>query len=233
MPECCRRAPLGILGGTFDPVHFGHLRLAQEALEFLGLSGVCWIPAGRPCLRDEPAVTAAHRLAMARLAIDGNAHFTLDAAEVATDQPSYTVLTLERLREETAYGSALPLVLLLGADAFSGLARWHHWERLFDLAHIAVAHRAGRGISPENLPPPLAAAYRRRFCEDCAVLANAPGGAIVQFPITPLDISATAIRALLAAGKSPRYLLPQRVIEYIEQHHFYSENPVDHESEPA
>ena len=132
-------APLGILGGTFDPVHYGHLRLAEQAREQLGLAEVRWIPAGRPAHRGTPRSAPSHRVEMVRLAIAGNPAFHLDDAEAQSSAPSYSVPTLERLRGEL--GARRPLVLLLGAHAFLGLESWHRWRELFNLAHIAVATR--------------------------------------------------------------------------------------------
>lgn len=218
------RGPLGVFGGTFDPVHFGHLRLAEEAVDRLGLAGVRWIPAGRPALRDTPSVAAAERLAMVRLAIAGNPRFSLDPAEVETASPSFTVPTLERLRQDAACGGERPLVLLVGNDAFAGLTAWHRWEHLFELAHVAVAHRPGYPIDVDNLPPTLAGVFRQRSIDDPAGLAKSPSGRIVSFAMTPLDISATRIRGALSKGDSVRYLLPDAVIEYIRQQCFYQEN---------
>ena len=215
-------APLGIFGGTFDPVHLGHLRLAEEAAEHLGLAGVRWIPAGRPAHRGPPSVAAASRLAMVRLAIAGNPRFSLDDAEVASTQPSYTVPTLERLRGEGE--GERPLVLLVGADAFAGLPGWHDWRRLFELAHIAVAHRPGFPIDAAQLPQPLAEIFRERFSPSPAALGSAPAGCIVSFAMTPLAISATQIRALLGEGRSARYLLPDSVLDYIRREHLYCRN---------
>lgn len=216
--------PLGIFGGTFDPLHFGHLRLAEEAIIALSLTGVRWIPAGQPALRDSPQVSAAQRLEMVRLAIAGNPRFELDAAEVEVAQPSYTVPTLERLRQPTVCGAQRPLVLLLGTDAFAGLAGWHRWESLFDLAHIAVAHRPGYPLEAASLSAPLARIYRDRYCANPAALSEAPAGRIASFAMTPLDISATRIRALLSKGHSPRYLLPDALVSYIHEHRLYPEN---------
>lgn len=221
-PDAANRL-LGIFGGTFDPVHFGHLRLAEEAADVLGLGGVRWIPAGQPALRDTPAVGARQRLDMVRLAIAGNPRFELDPAEVDAGQPSYTVPTLERLRRPDACGPDRPLVLLVGNDAFAGMAGWHRWERLFELAHVAVAHRPGYSINPEHLPAALAAVFRQRFCDDAGQLANVPAGHIATFAMTPLDISATRIRSLLSKGLSPRYLMPESVIAHIHDHRFYTE----------
>ena len=122
MPQEADRRPLGIFGGTFDPVHFAHLRLAEEAADALGLAGVRWIPAGRPALREAPRVSAGQRLEMVRLAIAGNPRFVLDEAEVRAAQPSYTVPTLERLRQPALCGAQRPLVLLVGAVAFAGMS---------------------------------------------------------------------------------------------------------------
>jgi nicotinate-nucleotide adenylyltransferase len=221
MPPETRQKPLGIFGGTFDPVHFAHLRLAEEAADVLDLAGVRWIPAGQPLLRDAPHAGPRQRLDMVRRAIDGNPRFELDPAEVDTPGPSYTVSTLERLRRPDACGADRPLVLLVGNDAFAGLAGWRRWQRLFELTHIAVAHRPGYSIDPERLPSELAEAFRSRWREDRAQLADAPAGSIVTFAMTPLDISATRIRALLAAGASPRYLMPESVLAHILEHRLY------------
>lgn len=214
--------PLGVFGGTFDPVHLAHLRLAEEAAEQLNLSAVRWIPAAQPYHRQAPLVSAAHRLAMVELAVADNPRFAVDAAEIASTSPSYSVPTLERLRAEL--GPARPLVLLVGADAFAGLAGWHRWQELFALAHIAVAERPGFAIDPVSLPAPLAAEYRQRRVapgEAAAAIAAAPAGAIVGFAMTQLAISATQVRSLLANGASPRYLLPEEVIAYIRRHFLY------------
>lgn len=217
-------APLGIFGGTFDPVHLGHLRLAEEACDCLALAGVRWIPAGQPAHRETPSVGAASRLAMVQLAIAGNARFSLDSAEVNSAQPSYTVPTLERLRDESECGGARPLVLLLGADAFAGLPGWHEWQRLLTLAHIAVAHRPGFPIDARTLPPALAEVFRERYRASPAVLGEAPAGSIVSFAMTALDISATQIRKLLSNDCSARYLLPDAVLEHIRHEHLYRRN---------
>ncbi len=210
--------PLGVFGGTFDPVHSGHLRLAEDARETLGLAAVRWIPAGRPAHRDAPGENSAHRLAMVRLALAGNPHFSVDTAEVDSNAPSYTVPTLERLRREL--GAERPLVLLLGADAFAGLSTWHRWRDIFDLAHLGLALRPGFVLDAAGLPDPLAAELARRDAA-AAALRCAAAGRIVRFTMTQLAISATAIRALLAAGRSARYLLPDAVVDYIDRHSLY------------
>lgn len=224
MPESAGSdAPLGIFGGTFDPVHCGHLRLAEEAVAQLGLAGVRWIPAGQPKHREPPQVAAVDRLQMVRLALAGDPRFSVDAAEVESGEASYTVPTLERLRAE--FGPRRPLVLLLGADAYAGLPTWHRWRELFSLAHIAVTHRPGHALA--GLPPVLAAEHEHRLMSTPAMLAQTPAGGIVTFAMTPLDVSATQIRtALAAAGLTARtarvsHLLPQAVIDYIDDKHLY------------
>ena len=218
-----RTGALGIFGGTFDPVHIAHLRLAEEARQGLGLAAVRWIPAGQPYHRNAPQVAAEHRLAMVRLAVADNPAFEVDPAEVRSGQPSYTVPTLERLRAEV--GPQRPLVLLLGADAFAGIPSWHRWQDLFALAHLAVAHRPGYPLTATELPPPLAAELQRRQATSDA-LATAPAGAIVPFAMTPLAVSSTHIRSLLAAGDSVRYLIHPDVAAYLAAHRLYQTAPV-------
>ncbi|HQW19503.1 MAG TPA: nicotinate-nucleotide adenylyltransferase [Rhodocyclaceae bacterium] len=213
-------SPLGILGGTFDPVHFGHLRLAEEARTALSLSEVRWIPAGRPAHRAAPCCTAQHRLEMVRMAIAGNPAFTLDASEVHSAEPSYSVPTLERLRQQI--GAQRPLVLVLGADAFLGLSSWHRWRDIFALAHLAVATRPGCYIGNDRMDAVLSSEFSRRLCHDAAALGASNAGSIFSFTITALDISATMLRTAFVAGESVRYLLPDPVLDYISSHQLYS-----------
>jgi nicotinate-nucleotide adenylyltransferase len=212
-------APIGIMGGTFDPVHFGHLRLAQEASEILGLARVRWVPAGQPWHRGSPLAPAHHRLEMVRLAIEKNSLFELDDAEIRQTAPGYTVETLERLRVE--FGAERSLVLLLGTDAFRGLTTWQRWRDLFTLAHIFVAQRPGHSLTPGGMPTALAAEWRARAGTPDA-LRERPGGAVITYGTTALDISASAIRAHFAQKRSPRYLLPSPVLDYIEAHGLYT-----------
>lgn len=209
-------APLGILGGTFDPIHCGHLRLAEEAREALGLGGVRLIPAGDPPHRSTPMTSADRRLAMVRLAIAGNPAFEVDDGEVTAQGKSYTVLTLERLRSECG---ERPLVLIVGADAFLGLTSWHRWQELLDFAHIAVATRAGSTL--DGLSAELADFCRPRMADDPAALHAAAAGHILRFEMTPLMISASLIRGLIGQRRSPRYLLPDSVLDYIGRHLLY------------
>ena len=219
MSEAPDRRPLGILGGTFDPVHYGHLRLAEEAHDALGLERILWLPASRPPHRETPAVSSGHRLELVRLAIAGNPAFALDDAEARSASQSYTVDSLTRLRG--VHGAKKPLLLLLGADAFAGLCGWHRWRELFALAHLAVATRPGYALDPGSLPPPLADELRKRLRTDAGDLERSSAGSIVSFAITALDISATRIREMLASGGSVRYLLPDSVLDYIAEHRLY------------
>jgi len=210
---------LGIFGGTFDPVHFGHLRLAEEAIGHLGLGGVRWIPAGQPAHRGTPQVSAQQRLDMVLRSTAGNARFSVDAGEVEAAAPSYTVHTLERLRREL--GAVQPLVLLVGADAFAGLTSWHRWRDLFALAHVAVSHRPGFPVEIGSLSGELAREFAARRLPTGTGLQTAAAGGIVTFAMTQLAISATQIRKLLVNGHSARYLLPDAVLDYIQTHSLY------------
>lgn len=217
-------SPIGILGGTFDPIHFGHLRLAQEVADQLRLAEVRFIPGGTPPHRAVPPTPAADRLAMVRLAVAGNALFTVDARESSSTAPAYTVDTLTALRAEV--GTAQPLVLILGADAFLDLATWSRWHELFKLAHIAVAYRPGFPVDTwqSRMPQPLAAEYNTRLMHQPFSVHVAPAGGIVVLPIAELNISATMIRESLRRGRNPRYLLPDSIYQYIQEHMLYSEN---------
>jgi nicotinate-nucleotide adenylyltransferase len=215
-------APVGILGGTFDPIHFGHLRLAEEVAHTLRLSGVRFVPSGTPPHRAAPRTPTAHRLAMVRLAVSGNPLFTVDDREVRRTGPAYTFDTLTEIRAET--GPDCPLVLLVGADAFLDFAAWHRWHEVLGLAHVAVAHRPGFPVERwrDAMPQPLAREYAARLMQQPLAVHLAPAGGIVVIPFTALDISATAIRGLVGSGGSPRYLLPDPVLDYIRSEALYS-----------
>jgi nicotinate-nucleotide adenylyltransferase len=210
--------PVGIMGGTFDPVHFGHLRLAVEALETLGLDTVRWVPSGYPGHRDTPTTIPMNRAEMVRLAIAGEPRFTLDVAETRTSEPTFTINTLKRLRAEL--GMERPLVVILGMDSFLSLPTWRAWTELFALTHFAVGERPGFELSTQTMVSGLALEYARRSATPDAAGATA-SGAIVTFPMTLLDISATELRDRFARGASARYLLPESVLAYIGAHGLY------------
>lgn len=193
--------PLGVFGGTFDPVHLGHLSVAWEAAELLDAE-VRLVPANVPPHRPAPLASAAERVAMLRVALRGQDRLTLDTREIERSGPSYTVDTLAELRAELGQRA---LVLLVGADMFAQLPAWDRWRELFELAHVGVLSRPGVGTP---LPAALEHELQARQLADLGALAQLPAGRIVQLEVTPLEISATRIRALLAAGRDPRYLLP-------------------------
>lgn len=215
-------APIGVLGGTFDPIHYGHLRLAEELGETLKLAEVRLVPSGTPPHRSAPHAGTDDRLAMVRLAVTGNARFTVDESEVRRSGPGYTLDTLGELRAQA--GESRPLVLLLGADAFLEFATWHRWHEIFKMAHIAVAHRPGFPVErwAERMPQPLAREYSARLMQQPLATHLSPAGGIAVVPFTALDISATAIRERLRSGASPRYLLPAAVLDYIRSHRLYT-----------
>jgi len=210
---------LGILGGTFDPIHYGHLELAREVKEAAGLAEVRLVPAGDPPHRGAPVASAMHRLAMVELSLAEYRGLAVDACEIHRPGRSYTVLTLEELR---AAEPGTPLALIVGADAFLDLPTWHRWRELFDLAHVIVVARPGTTFDG-NLSPGLAVEWGRRCRPAPDALAAAPAGAIVQVAITPRPIAATAIRAALFRGDTAavRGLLPPAVLAYIERNRLY------------
>jgi nicotinate-nucleotide adenylyltransferase len=208
---------IGILGGTFDPIHFGHLRLAQEVAEALSLTQIRFIPGGTPPHRALPQTPAADRVAMVKLAIDGNPLFVVDERETRRSGKSYTFDTLTELRMEL--GANCPLVLLMGADAFLGFETWHRWQEIFGLAHIAVAHRPGSVLG--EMPPALAREFAHRHTHDTQAVSRVAAGTIIEVPITALDISATAVRAMVREQRSARYLLPPAVIQYINYNQLF------------
>lgn len=214
---------VGILGGTFDPIHLAHLRLAQEAADTLGLVEVRLVPSATPPHRQTPMASAEHRLAMVRLAIADNRRLVADDRELRRDAPSYTVDTLESLRAE--FGPRRPLCLVMGADAFVLLETWSRWKTLFELAHVAVAHRPGYPPArwADHMGQTLAGELERRHTDDPARIAGAPGGGVFPLAITQMDISGRQIRALLAGPASARYLLPRIVLDYIEIQRLYRE----------
>jgi nicotinate-nucleotide adenylyltransferase len=213
-------APIGILGGTFDPIHYGHLRLAEEAADACALARVLLIPAALPNLRSAPRTAAHHRLQMARLAAQDNARLHVDGRELRRKGVSYTVDTLEELRAE--FGATQPLWLILGADAFLRLPAWNRWMRLFDLAHIVVAARPGYDLAAAMAQSAeLAAEWRARMIGSVSGLGEQPFGAIASIQIPLLEISASEIRARIVRGVSVRYMAPQTVLDYIAAEHLY------------
>lgn len=203
---------VGLLGGTFDPVHFGHLRSAVEVCEQLQLDELRLIPSARPPHRAMPGATAAQRLRMVELAVGQGSGLLVDDRELQRERPSYTVETLESLRQEL--GSDVALFMVLGWDAFCGLPSWHRWESLLELANLVVLQRPDYDLEvPEVLKDLLAARS--------ADQPERSHGQIICLSQTPLAISATHIRTLVGNGASPRFLLPDAVLDYIENEGLY------------
>jgi nicotinate-nucleotide adenylyltransferase len=206
---------IGIFGGTFDPVHYGHLRAALEAREQLGLTDFRLLPAGTPPHRAVTFASAGHRLAMLELAISDYPDLSVDAREVHRQGFSYMVDTLAEIRREE--GDA-PLLLMIGQDAANALDQWHDWQSLFRLSHIVVMRR------PESryvYSSELFAQVQARVVDSPAALADEPAGKVLPLEVTQLAISSTNIRNLLEAGRSPRFLLPDSVIRYIREQRLY------------
>jgi nicotinate-nucleotide adenylyltransferase len=193
--------PLALFGGTFDPVHLGHLSVAWEAAELLDAE-VRLMPAHVPPHRPAPLATPEQRVAMLHAALQKQSRLTVDTRELRRSGPSYTYDTLSELRAEQG---ARPLVLLLGADAFAGLPGWHRWRELFELAHLGVLSRPGVDAV---LPSVLREEIAERRIDEVERLRALPAGKVIELAVTPLEISATRIRELLATGRDPRYLLP-------------------------
>jgi nicotinate-nucleotide adenylyltransferase len=199
---------LGVLGGTFDPIHVGHLAVAEEAREALGLARVMFVPAGQPPHKVPGSVSrVGDRVAMVQLAIADNPAFELSMIEVQREGPSYTVDTLEALARANP-GARLHLIL--SAETFAELPTWHEPERLFEAARMAVVPREGY---PAPDPAWLARAFPGR--EDRVEYLGGPR----------FELSSTALRARVAAGRSIRYLVPAAVEAYIADHDLYRRLP--------
>ena len=213
--------PLFLLGGTFDPVHYGHLRLADDVARAFEPAEVRLLPASDPPHRGPPQASSRQRLAMLERARAEFPRLTIEAREIERPGKSYTVLTLEELRRE--FGDR-PLGLILGADALLGLPTWHRWRDLFGLAHLIVAARPGVTLAIDAFPPHLRDEWEARFAADRSVVRQRPAGAIVEASVTPQAISSSEVRGLLASGAmgEARELLPSAVLAYIESNRLYS-----------
>jgi nicotinate-nucleotide adenylyltransferase len=201
--------PVGIFGGTFDPIHYGHLRTAFEMLQALRFGEIRFVPSGDPPHRGETYADAALRLEMVRVATKAQAGFAVDDRELKRDGPSYTIDTLASLREEQC---EVPFGLILGMDAFLGLATWHRWDEILDLAHIVVAHRPGWRAPDVGALGELVNEFGTHRIDD---LHEHSHGRIHIHAVTQLEISSTEIRELVAAGRDPRFLMPDAVRDVI------------------
>lgn len=202
---------IGVLGGTFDPIHFGHLRPALDCLQALGLDEVRLVPLKVAVHRPQPMAAAGLRLVMVRKAVAGTPGLVADGRELDRPGPSYSYDTLASLRREL--GPRVSICLLVGADAFNGFLTWHRPAEILDLAHLVVMQR------PDALEPSdriLRGWLAELGCADQRELRRCPAGRILRLPVTQLDVSSSRIRALMRAGQSPRYLLPDAVLEMAE-----------------
>ena len=209
-------SPIGIFGGTFDPIHYGHLRSAFEMLQVLRLSEVRFFPSGDPPHRGSTYATAQLRLEMVRAATAGQPEFVVDDREMRRAGPSYTIDTLISLRKEHPDAS---LGLIVGMDAFLGLTSWHRWEELLDLAHIVVAHRPGWRAPDIGALGDIIDRHGTHHIDD---LHDNTHGQIHIHAVTQLEISSTEIRDIVAAGRDPRFLMPDVVRDIIVDNHCYT-----------
>jgi nicotinate-nucleotide adenylyltransferase len=207
---------IGVLGGTFDPIHYGHLRPAHQVHERLQLDELRFIPAALPPHRAPPIATPAQRLHMVTLGIREFPGFVVDDSEIRRGGVSYTVTTLESLRDDIGDE---PMYFMLGSDAFQGLHTWHRWRQLFELAHLVVVQRPDvAAVSRRSLPEWA----RSQFTEDVDATRRRPAGGLLFVDVPPLDISATELRAAIARGETPATdVLPPKVWEYIRSEGLY------------
>jgi nicotinate-nucleotide adenylyltransferase len=206
----------GVYGGTFNPLHNGHLESARELVARLPFRRLRLVPAARPPHREAPGVSAEDRARMVDIALDGEDRLCCDRRELQRDGPSYTVETLESLRREL--GAARPIALVLGCDALLGLDAWYRWRDLTELAHLVVMARPGWQLPDAG---PVADLLRER-AGGVAELVAAPAGAVHCCELTPWPVTSTQIRALLQSRQDVAALVPPVVLDYIRAHGFYA-----------
>ena len=208
-------SPIGIFGGTFDPIHYGHLRTAFEMLQALRFGELRFVPSGDPPHRGQTYAPASLRLEMVRAATANEPRFVVDDCEVRRQGPSYTVDTLAAMREEQPEA---PMGLILGMDAFLGLADWHRWNEILDHAHIVVAHRPGWRAPDIGAIGELISEHGTHRIDD---LHEQRDNLIYIHAVTQLEISSTEIRDLVGAGRDPRFLMPDVVRDIITESKCY------------
>ncbi|OIR04583.1 putative nicotinate-nucleotide adenylyltransferase [mine drainage metagenome] len=217
--QSATQTAIGLMGGTFNPIHFGHLRMAQELAESLNLDEVRFIPAANPPHKSADLISAEHRAAMVHLGVSNNPTFTVDNRELLRSGASYTVDTLLSLRDE--FGKEVSLTLFMGSDAFTKFNTWHRWQEIIQLCHIALVQRPLTASNKEVLPKVLETFLHNHYTENADELHESPSGWVTMQQITALDISSTTIRDSIKNHHSVRYLMPDSVIDYIQTHKLY------------
>ena len=204
-----------ILGGTFDPIHFGHLRIAQEMLNCFPNADVSLMPAAYPSHRAEPSASAEQRIKMLEMALADSPSLNIDPRELNRTEPSYSAVTLKQIRAEE---QSKCLIFLMGTDAFAKFDQWHKWQELPKLTNILVVGRAGTDLPKEGA---VADFYQANKMDNITDLSLYPSGKVAYLELPHLEISSSQIRALINRGKSPRFLLPSVILNYIETHNLY------------
>lgn len=207
---------IGILGGTFDPIHFGHLRTALELYQALDLAEVRLVPCYQPVHRKSPIATPEQRLAMVKCAIQDEPALTVDDCEIRRQGPSYMIDTLSDIRQKKPN---TPLCLIMGIDALLGFASWHRYQDILNIAHLVIAHRPQYHVPQTGT---VANLLKKHLVHRQTALHSKLAGCILLHPVTPLEISATDIRKQITLDRSPRFLLPDPVYQYIKEHGVYS-----------
>jgi nicotinate-nucleotide adenylyltransferase len=215
MTDLTRSRAIGILGGTFDPIHYGHLRPCLDLLQQLNLAEVRLMPNHIPPHRAAPDSSAAHRLAMTTLAVQNCAELTIDTRELNRTTPSYTIDTLIELSVENP---TTPICFLIGLDSLNSLHTWHRWSELLNYCHLIVSYRPNYRL---QLDPDVEKMFKQVITHDIDTIQQQRNGRILLWPSTQLDISATRIRQLIRTQQNPKYLLPDTVLTYIKQHKLY------------
>ncbi len=207
--------PLVLFGGTFDPVHYGHLRCAEETRQKLGVATLSLLPAGQPVHRARPRASAAQRLKMLQLASEEFPRLTIDTREIERDGPSYMVDTLKQIRQQYPHR---PLLLLIGQDAANHLDCWYQWMELFELAHIVILTRPAAHVAYSQ---ELAALIQGKLVITAARVLASPAGNVLRLQVAAIDISATMIKSIIRLGRSPKGMLPPAVLTYIDENALY------------
>ncbi len=204
---------MGVFGGTFDPVHQGHLRTVASVQQQLDLAHVLFVPAARPRLRSAPIASATHRLEMLKRALASEPSFEVNDLELGRDGPSTTVLTLEALYHDY---QETPICFILGIDAFLGFPQWHRWAELLGLAHFVVMSRPGT-VLPVERPT----WWVRAETTDLSMVHRRRAGSVVMVEVPPMDVAASNIRERLRVGDDISHSVPKSVIDYITEHQLY------------